>query len=194
MSSFFLHCFSKCILKAFFICGIIYICIHTCSLLLISMLWHRQAIFKSKGDKLFSSAECRIWTRVFGTKSPADWMPADKPTELSRIKLKTWTQQPVPMISEHSAHSTPLPFGIRTWLWRYKCSLLLISMLWHRQAIFKSKGDMTGTFCGHFMQVRIWTSVGSDSSLSSAPPQDIFCTKASSLLIGSLGRKLIFKF
>ena len=37
--------------------------IHTCLLLLISMLWHRQAIFKSKGDKLCSSAECRIWTR-----------------------------------------------------------------------------------------------------------------------------------
>ena len=29
-------------------------------------------------------------------------MHADKPTELSRIKLKTWTRQPVPMISEHS--------------------------------------------------------------------------------------------
>ena len=68
-------------------------------------------------------------------------MPADKPTELSRIKLKTWTRQPVPMISEHSAHSTPQPFGIRTWLWRHTCLLLLISMLWHRQAIFESKGD-----------------------------------------------------
>ena len=68
-------------------------------------------------------------------------MPADKPTELSRIKLKTWTRQLVPMISEHSAHSTPQPFGIRTWLWRYTCLLLLISMLWHRQAIFESKGD-----------------------------------------------------
>ena len=68
-------------------------------------------------------------------------MPADKPTELSRIKLKTWTRQPVPMISEHSAHSTPQPFGIRPWLWRYTCLLLLISMLWHRQAIFESKGD-----------------------------------------------------
>ena len=32
-------------------------------LLLISMLWHRETIFKSKGDKLCSSAECRIWTR-----------------------------------------------------------------------------------------------------------------------------------
>ena len=31
---------------------------------------------------------------VSGTESPADWMPADKPTELSRIKLKTWTRQP----------------------------------------------------------------------------------------------------
>ena len=46
-------------------------------------------------------------------------MPADKPTELSRIKLKTWTRQPVPMISKHSAHSTLLPVGFRTWLWRY---------------------------------------------------------------------------
>ena len=78
---------------------------------------------------------------VSDTKSPADWMPADKPNELSRIKLKAWTRQPVPMNSEHSAHSTPQPFGIRTWLWRYTCLLLLISMLWHRQAIFKSKGD-----------------------------------------------------
>ena len=32
-------------------------------LLLISMLWQRQAIFKSKGDKLCSSPESRIWTR-----------------------------------------------------------------------------------------------------------------------------------
>ena len=112
-------------------------------LLLISMLWHRQAIFESKGNKLSSSAESRIRTqRVSDTYSPADWMPADKPTELSRIKLnKTWTRQPVPMISKHSAHLTPLPFGIRTWLWRYRYSLLLISMLWHRQAIFESKGD-----------------------------------------------------
>ena len=68
-------------------------------------------------------------------------MPADKPTELSRIKLKTWTRQPVPMISKHSAHSTSLPVGFRTWLWRYTCLFLLISMLWHRQAIFESKGD-----------------------------------------------------
>ena len=45
------------------------------------------------------------------------------------------------MISKHSAHSTLLSIGFRTWLWRYTCLLLLISMLWHRQAIFKSNGD-----------------------------------------------------
>ena len=82
-------------------------------------------------------------------------MPADKPTELSRIKLKTWTQQPVPMISEHSAHLTPLPVGFRTWLWRHTCFLLLISMLWHRQAIFKSKGDKLSSSA----ECRIWTRV-----------------------------------
>ena len=68
-------------------------------------------------------------------------MLADKPTELSRIKLITWTRQPVPMISEYSAHWTPLSVDFRTWLWRYTYLLLLISMLWHRQAIFESKGD-----------------------------------------------------
>ena len=51
--------------------------IHTCLLLLISMLWHRQAIFKSKGDKLCSSAESRIWTRdprhQFASRLNAHW-------------------------------------------------------------------------------------------------------------------------
>ena len=59
-----------------------------CFFLLISMLRHRQAIFESKGDKLSPSAEFGIRTRVSGTESPADWMSAGKPTELSRIKLK----------------------------------------------------------------------------------------------------------
>ena len=127
--------------------------IHTYLLLLISMLWHRHAIFKSKGDKLCSSAESRFEPGIPDTKSPADWMLADKPTELSRIKLKTWTPQPVPMISEHSAHLTPLSVDFRTWLWRYIYLLLLISMLWHRQALFKSKGDK---LCSS-AESRIWT-------------------------------------
>ena len=87
------------------------------------------------------------------TGSPADWMLAGKPTELSRIKLKTWTRQPVSMICEHSAHLTPLSDDFRIWLWRYTCLLLLISMLWHRQEIFKSKGDK---LCSS-AEYRIWT-------------------------------------
>ena len=105
------------------------------------MLWHRQAIFESKGDKLFSSAECRIRTQglrhLFANRLNACWQ-TDWAIE---DQAKTWTRQPVPMISKHSAHSTSLPVGFRTWLWRYTCLLLLISMLWHRQAIFESKGD-----------------------------------------------------
>ena len=57
------------------------------------------------------------------------------------------------MISEHSAHWTPLSVDFRTWLWRYTYLLLLISMLWHRQAIFKSKGDK---LCSS-AECRIWT-------------------------------------
>ena len=126
---------------------------YTYLLLLISMLWHRQAIFKSKGDKFVPLQNAGLEPGVQDTKSPADWMLADKPTELSRIKLKTWTWQPVPMISEHSAHLTPLSVDFRTWLWRYTYLLLLISMLWHRQAIFKSKGDK---LCSS-AECRIWT-------------------------------------
>ena len=114
---------------------------YTYLLLLISMLWHRQAIFESKGDKLSSSAEGRIRTQglryLFTSRLNACWQ-TDWAIE---DQAKTWTRQPVPMISKHSAHSTLLPIGFHTWLWRYTYLLLLISMLWHRQAIFESKGD-----------------------------------------------------
>ena len=79
--------------------------------------------------------------KISRAESPANWMLADKLTELSRIKLQTWTQCPKPMISECSAHSTPLPAGFHTWLWRYTCLFLLILMLWRRQAIYEVKGD-----------------------------------------------------
>ena len=57
------------------------------------------------------------------------------------------------MISEHSAHLVPLSVDFRTWFWRYTCLLWLISMLWHRQAIFNSKGDK---LCSS-AESRIWT-------------------------------------
>ena len=92
---------------------------YTYLLLLISMLWHRQAIFESKGDKLSSSAEGRIRTqRVSDTYSPADWMPVDKNRLSYRGSSYTY---------------------IHTYI--HTCLLLLISMLWHMQAIFESKGD-----------------------------------------------------
>ena len=67
---------------------------HTC-LLLISMLWHRQAIYESKGTKSSSSVECRIRTwKSQNTCSPSDWIPTHKPTELSRIKQKLELNSP----------------------------------------------------------------------------------------------------
>ena len=57
------------------------------------------------------------------------------------------------MISEHSAHLTLLSVDFRTWLRRYTYLLMLISMLWHRQAIFKSKGDKLHSSA----ECRIWT-------------------------------------
>ena len=115
---------------------------YTCLLLLISMLWHRQAIFESKGDKMSSSAECRIRTQglrhIFASRLNACWQTDWAIEDQAK---KNWTRQPVHMISKHSAHSTSLPVGFRIWLWRYTCLLLLISMLWHRQAIFESKRD-----------------------------------------------------
>ena len=77
-------------------------------LLLISMLWHRQAIFEMKWDKLSSSAESRIRIqRVSDTYWPADWMPADKPTELFLIKLINLNSTARPY--DQQAFSSPDP-------------------------------------------------------------------------------------
>ena len=116
---------------------------YTCLLLLISMLWHRQAILKSKGDKLSSSAEGRIRTHQglryqiasrLNARWQTDWAIEDQTKKLELDSPSIWTASIQP--SRH-----PQPFGIRTWLWRYTCLLLLISMLWHREAISESKGD-----------------------------------------------------
>ena len=80
-------------------------------LLLISKLWHRQAIFESKEDKLSSSAERSFGAqRVSETYSPAHWMSADKPTELSRIKLKNLNLTARPY--DQQAFSLPDPTAI----------------------------------------------------------------------------------
>ena len=56
-------------------------------LLLISMIWHKQAIFESNRDMLNTGSQDTI--------SPADWKPAGKPTELSRIKLQKLVARPL---------------------------------------------------------------------------------------------------
>ena len=126
---------------------------YTYLLLLISMLWHRKRYSNRRETSCVPLLNAGFEPGATDTKLPADWMLADKPTELSRIKLKAWTRQLVPMISEHSAHLAPLSVDFRTWLWRYTYLLLLISMLRHRQAIFKSKGDK---LCSS-AECRIWT-------------------------------------
>ena len=101
------------------------------------MLWCREAIFEPKGVKLSSFPECRIRTQGLRLQIASrlnacwqtDWAIADK--------AKTDTRQPILMISGHSSHSTPMPIGFHSWLWQYVCC----SMLWHRQAIFKSIED-----------------------------------------------------
>ena len=79
---------------------------HFCIYIYVYCCWFRCY---GTGKRFFNRKETscltlhRSW-EVSDTNSPANWMPTHKPTELSRIKLKT--QQPVPMMSEHSAHLT----------------------------------------------------------------------------------------
>ena len=106
--------------------------------LLISMLWHRQTIFESKGDTLSSSAECRI--RTLGLKYQIA-------SSLSARGQTDWA------IEDQAKNPSARPYGQRafspldptaSWLSHLalaKTCLWLISILWHRQTLFKSKGD-----------------------------------------------------
>ena len=80
--------------------------------------------------------------KVSDTYSPADWMLADKPTELSRIKLKNLNSTARPY--DQQAFS-PLDLTA-SWLSHLALAIYMFVvvnfMLWHRQAIFESKGDM----------------------------------------------------
>ena len=117
------------------------------------MLWHRQAIFQSKRDKLCSTAESRIWTRE------------SRHQIASRLNAR-WQTDSAIEDEARNMNSTARPYGQRaispldptvSWLshlaLRYTYLLLLISILWHRQAVFKSKGDKLCSSAGS----RIWT-------------------------------------
>ena len=66
---------------------------YTCCCL-ISMLCTGKRFFNQKETSCLPLLNAEFEPRVSGTESAADWMPADKLTELSRIKLKSsiWTQ------------------------------------------------------------------------------------------------------
>ena len=141
---------------------------YTYFLLLISMLRHGQSIFQiERGQVVFlcwiqdlnQVLLNRISSRL-NARWQTDWAIEDQ--------AKTWTQQPVPMISEHSAHSTPLPFGFRAWLWPWiSCSIrvdaithtspkfnggLIINLSWYVQVkgpmvYMKHQGPLLLTWC-----------------------------------------------
>ena len=80
----------------------------------------RQVVFLCwMQDSKLGSLRHQIADRL-NAHSQTDWAIEDQ--------AKTWTQQPVPMMSEHSAHLTSLPIGFRTWLYQYTCLFLLILM------------------------------------------------------------------
>ena len=126
---------------------------YTYLLLLNSMLWHRQTIFKSKGDKLRSSAECRIWTRGprhqiasrLNARWQTDWAIEDQAKNLNS------TARPY----DQRAFS-PLDPTV-SWLSHLTLAIYIFVVVnfdaWHRQAIIKSKGDK---LCSS-AKCRIWT-------------------------------------
>ena len=96
-----------------------YTYIHTCLLLLISMLWHRQAIFESKGDKLSSSAECRIRIQglrhLFASRLNAcwqtDWAIEDQAKNLNST-ARPYDQQTFSSLDLTASWLSHLPLAI----------------------------------------------------------------------------------
>ena len=108
-------------------------------LLLISMLWHRQAIFESKGDKLSSSAESRIRTHQglrhqiasrLNARWQTDWAIEDQPKNLNST-ARPYDQQ---------AFSPPDPTAI----WHSHLALaiyifvvnLMVKIAWFKWTVF----------------------------------------------------------
>ena len=101
------------------------------------LCWMQDSKLESLETTNRQQTECQQ-----NSNSQTDWALEDQ--------AKTWTQQSVPMMSEHSAHLTLLLFGFHTWLWQYPYSLLIL-MLWHRQAIFLIERRQVVLLC--WMQV-----------------------------------------
>ena len=106
---------------------------------IISMFWHRQAIFESKGDKLSSSAECRIRTQGLRNQIAnglnacwqTDWAIEDQAKNLNSTARPYDQRAFSPLVSSPTA----------SWLSHLALVIymfvVIISMLGHRQAIFE---------------------------------------------------------
>ena len=117
------------------------------------MLCHRQAISKSKGDKLCSSAECRIWTR------------GPRHQIASRLNARWQTDWAIE-VQAKSLNSTARPYDQRafsslgptvSWLSHLALAIYIFVVVnfdaLAQEAIFKSKGDK---LCSS-AECRIWT-------------------------------------
>ena len=93
------------------------VCIFNCLILIV--LWHREVIFNQKETRCLPllNAGFEPW------KSETPNRQQTKCPLTNRLRYrglrKPWTQEPVPMMSEHSAHLTSLPELVHPWLWRY---------------------------------------------------------------------------
>ena len=117
------------------------------------MLWHRQAIFESKGDKLCSSAECWIWTQGprhqiasrLNARWQTDWAIEDQAKNLNS------TARP----SDQRAFS-PLDPTV-SWLSHLALAIYIFVVVnfdaLPQATIFKSKGDKLCSSAA----CRIWT-------------------------------------
>ena len=93
------------------------------------MLWHRQAIFKSKGDKLCSSAECRIWTRCprhqiasrLNARWQTDWAIED---QAKKLELDTRPYDQLIPYKHHLLHLDNIWTYTRPAYMHVSCSIL----------------------------------------------------------------------
>ena len=97
-----------------------YVIIHYCLILIVR--WHKEIISNRKETRRLpllnvgyksweSETPNQIASRLIA-RWQTDWAIEDQ--------AKTWTQQPVPVMSENSAHLTSLPPElVRPWLWWY---------------------------------------------------------------------------
>ena len=117
------------------------------------MLCHRQAIFKSKGDKLCSSAECRIWTQGprnqiasrLNAHWQTDWAIEDQAKNLNST-ARPYDQRAFSPLGPTVSWLSHLALAINIFVVVNFDALA-------QEAIFKSKGDK---LCSS-AECRIWT-------------------------------------